>query len=90
MFLILILSYKNLLNGKVSGSILKIMLGVFLIGISWEVFEFSANSYFVKNLFVANRLDSVSDIFFDLSGGLVAILYYLKNIMPSLENKVQL
>ncbi len=90
LFIILLLSYKNLLDGKMSGSILKIILGVLLIGISWEIFEFSANSYFVKNLFVANRLDSVSDIFFDLSGGLVAILYYFKSIVPSSQNKVQL
>lgn len=90
LFLIWLLSYKDLSNEPKVKLIFKILFGVLLIGIGWEVFEFSANNFFARDLFVANPLDSISDIFFDLSGGVVAILYYLKKIMPARVNEVQL
>lgn len=85
---IFILSSKKFLHSSNIALILKILAGVLIIGIAWEIFEFSANTYFVKSLFLANRLDSVSDIFFDLSGGIIAILYYFKNIMPVSQDSV--
>jgi len=66
----------------------KIILGVFLIGVGWEFFEFVFNNYIAKNQF--NTLDTISDIFFDLAGGSFAILYFLKRIMFSKGNAVQL
>lgn len=58
--------------------ILKIGLGVLFIGVSWEIFEILFNNIIAQNQF--NALDSVSDIFFDLSGGLCAILYLWKKL----------
>ena len=51
--------------------ILKIILCVLLVGILWEFFENIVNSYTTQNIF--NVLDTISDILFDLSGGLFSI-----------------
>lgn len=53
--------------------ILKIMLFVLLIGLGWEFYEILFVNILAQNPF--NTLDTISDIFFDLSGGLCAILY---------------
>jgi hypothetical protein len=90
LFLIWFFSYYNLLGQPLLKLILKIMLGALLIGIAWEIFEFAINTYYAREVFVANGVDSVSDIFFDLAGGATAILYYLKKIMHVKENGVQL
>ena len=58
--------------------ILKISLGVLFIGGSWEIFEILFNNIIAQNRF--NVLDTTSDIFFDLSGGLCAILYLWKKL----------
>ena len=54
--------------------ILKIILGVLLISLGWEFFEITVNHLTIKDSF--NVLDTVSDIFFDLAGGVCAILYF--------------
>ncbi len=56
----------------------KILLYVLFIGVGWEVFEALVNNVIAQNSF--NYLDTISDIFFDLSGGAMAILYSLKRI----------
>ena len=53
--------------------VFKIILGVLLIGILWEVFEILVNNSIAQNPF--NVLDTLSDLLFDLFGGLCAILY---------------
>ena len=53
--------------------ILKIILGVLFVGILWEIFELLFNNIVAQNPF--NILDTSSDLFFDISGGLCAILY---------------
>ena len=52
---------------------------VLIIGLGWEMFEISINKFITQKSF--NLVDSVSDIFFDLAGGLFAIFYFLKHIM---------
>lgn len=59
--------------------ILKIVLGVLLISIFWEIFEILVNNIIAQNPFSA--LDTVSDICFDLAGGILAVIYFLKRIM---------
>jgi hypothetical protein len=66
--------------------IFKIILGVLLIGFLWEVFEVVIDEIFSKNSF--NVLDTISDIFLDLSGGCLAVLYFTKKIMPNKENTI--
>jgi hypothetical protein len=53
--------------------VLKIVVGVLLIGVSWEFFEILVNNIFARAPF--NTLDTISDIFFDLAGGTFAIFY---------------
>ncbi len=52
---------------------LKIFLFVLLVGLSWEAFEALIDKNISHNPF--NIFDTASDIFFDLSGGLSAIIY---------------
>lgn len=58
--------------------IFKILLLVLFIGLGWEVFEILVNDVMAQNSF--NFLDTLSDIFFDLSGGLCAMLYLWKKL----------
>ncbi|MBI2627713.1 hypothetical protein HYW72_02150 [Candidatus Nomurabacteria bacterium] len=53
----------------------KILLFVFLVGIGWEVFEILVNDIVAQNSL--DYLDIISDIFFDLFGGLCATLYII-------------
>lgn len=64
---------------KSIGPVFKILLLIFFIGIGWEVFELFFNNYLAQIPF--NALDTASDIFFDLTGGLCAILYLWKKTL---------
>lgn len=68
-------------------TIFKIILGVLLVGIFWEIYEIFVNDYITRNPF--NTRDTISDICLDLAGGLFAILYYTKNIMFPHKNTLQ-
>jgi len=59
--------------------IFKIILGVFFIGILWELFEISIDKTITQNPF--NILDTVSDMCFDLAGGGLSIIYFFKRIV---------
>jgi len=76
LFLIWLLSYKNSSLEINLRLICKIFLGVFFIGIFWELYEVLFNNIIAQIPFDA--LDTIHDIFFDLSGGLCAILYLWK------------
>lgn len=67
-------------------SILKILFIVLLIGIGWEVFEIYIDKFITQNSF--DFLDTISDLLFDLLGGLSAILYFKKRIILLEENTV--
>jgi len=67
--------------------IFQTLLFVLFIGVGWEVFEVLVNDVIAKNPF--NYLDTASDIFFDLSGGTFATLYFLKRIMFARVSEVQ-
>ncbi len=83
------------LNGRKSQFefIVPILFGVLMVGICWEVFELYFVNYVGQNSF--NMTDTVSDIFFDLAGGMLAIVYYIKkhtnniSIVQASLNKVQ-
>jgi|SRR3989344_3070127 len=55
--------------------VLTAFLGVLAIGALWEIFEFSLDTFITYN--PHNLLDTLSDIAFDLTGGLSAALYFL-------------
>jgi hypothetical protein len=67
---------------------LKIIIGVLLIGILWEVFEILVNQVAAQNSL--NFLDIVSDLFFDLAGGIFALFYFIKKDRQTGESNIQL
>ncbi len=52
-------------------SVWVVLLVVFLIGAGWEVFEILVERYITYN--PLNILDSMSDLFFDLAGGILGL-----------------
>ena len=58
---------------------LTVILYVLVIGILWEVFEFYVHNYMGQDPF--NTLDTITDIFLDLLGGVSAVWYFSKRIM---------
>ena len=59
-------------------SIFYLILGVLLIGVLWEIFEIIIDETITGNSF--NTLDTISDIFFDIAGGSLALLYFFKKL----------
>ena len=59
--------------------ILKVLMCVFLIGFFWEIFEILVDKSITQDSF--NILDTTSDMFFDLAGGGLSIIYFLKRIV---------
>jgi hypothetical protein len=55
------------------------LLSVFIIGVLWEGYE-----YFVQvsipGATIGNPLDSLSDLFFDMAGGVAATMYLISHI----------
>ena len=64
----------------------KLILGVLVVGVGWEFFELFFVNYIALNDF--NMVDTLSDICFDLSGGLVALLYCERRILSFNKNTV--
>ncbi|MBP6866324.1 MAG: hypothetical protein KBC12_02145 [Candidatus Pacebacteria bacterium] len=60
-------------------SVGRVILGAFIVGLSWEVFELLLNEQFVQNAY--DLPDTLSDIFFDLSGAFTAVFYVALRIM---------
>lgn len=56
---------------------------VFILGVSWEIFEL----YFVNRVaaYPFDPVDTLSDLFFDLFGGLVSFSYFFKRSMLQLK-----
>lgn len=69
-------------------SIGRVILGVFIIGIAWEVLEFVLNEAIARDAY--DLKDTLSDIFFDLSGAFTAVFYVALRIMRPSESKLQL
>ena len=59
--------------------ILKVLICVLLIGFFWEIFEILVDKSITQDSF--NILDTTSDMFFDLAGGGLSIIYFLKRIV---------
>lgn len=61
------------------GLFVRLILGVFCIGVAWEVFEIVVHIFTDQMPF--NILDTFSDICFDLAGGIFSFLYFFKRIL---------
>ena len=79
--------FRRLIKDLDRQTLWQAFLFVIFIGVSWEAVEFLTNNYIGLEPFSA--LDTVSDIFFDLSGGAAAILYSLHRIGQIKPNRVQ-
>lgn len=80
-------SFSTSLGSISFNTVLKILFGVLAIGIAWEIFELYFINHIASNPF--DLRDTISDIFFDLSGGIFAILYFFYKIMPNSQNRVK-
>jgi len=58
--------------------VLKVFLSVLLIGVLWELFEIVFYQIIAQSPFHA--LDTIHDIFFDLAGGVFAIIFFFKKL----------
>ncbi|MEK7588709.1 MAG: hypothetical protein AAB438_02730 [Patescibacteria group bacterium] len=64
--------------------VFKIIIGVLIIGIFWELFEIGVNDILAKSPF--DMVDTVSDLFFDISGGFASMIYFFTRIMRIVPN----
>jgi hypothetical protein len=53
------------------------IVSVFVIGFLWEIYEYVVQGF--TGVILANPLDSISDLFFDVAGGLY--VFYNTNIL---------
>lgn len=67
-------------------AVVKIMIGVLVVGIGWEVFELIFVNVVAQNPFLT--LDSLSDVCFDIAGGLAAIFFSFSKITKFSETTV--
>lgn len=67
-------------------SVIRFVLFVFAIGFAWELYEFGVARITFGDL--GTPLDSVSDLFFDIAGGLLAYILVLRNIWANKNNNI--
>ena len=63
-------------SGLSLNTVILVFMLVLMIGLFWEIFELLNDHFFQLNQ--QNTLDTVSDLFFDMSGGLAAVVYFFK------------
>jgi hypothetical protein len=68
-------------------SVGRVILGAFIVGLAWEVLELLLNEQFVQNAY--DLPDTLSDIFFDLSGAFTAVFYVALRIMHISESRLK-
>lgn len=66
-------------NNKYIKYLLKTFFVVLFIGIGWEIFEILIDKNITGDS--VNILDTLSDIFFDMSGGLFASFYFFRKVI---------
>ncbi|MFN4181548.1 MAG: hypothetical protein ACK4FA_02540 [Candidatus Paceibacteria bacterium] len=65
----------------------RVLLGAFIVGMAWEVLELVLNEQFIRDTY--DLRDTISDLFFDLSGTFAAMFYAMLRIMNIGQNKLQ-
>ena len=76
MWLALLMLWLLLWENAQKNLISQAILGVFIIGLGWEFYEYWINQWVAQGPF--SFLDSISDLFFDLAGGLTVLSLYAK------------
>ncbi len=67
-------------------TVAKVLAGVVLVGIGWEIFELMFVNYVAQNSF--DVVDTTMDLVLDILGGLSAVLYFHKKIINSSKNTI--
>jgi hypothetical protein len=60
--------------------VLHILLAVLIIGVGWEVFEYVFNNVIAGQIW--NMLDTLSDICFDMAGGVMGLFIIKDSLKP--------
>ena len=68
----------------VPGVLLAAILGTIVVGLGWEVFEYSAGITF--NTVGNHALDTVKDLVMDILGGYAAYLYFIAQKFHKVRN----
>ena len=61
---------------------IKVILGVIIVGIGWELFEFGVDEIILKNP-LNTDVDTFSDLLCDTIGGILGFIYYFRNSFKS-------
>jgi hypothetical protein len=73
---LLVYIFYNKISTKQNIPVGQLLLAVFFIGFSWEIYEQLVSVLISHNPQI--YIDSISDIFFDLAGGVFGLLYIMK------------
>jgi len=79
LFISLVLLWLNYFRGLLGSfskkkAILIAILGTLVIGLLWEIFEFSLDTFITEKSW--DMADTLSDLFFDLLGAGIGTIYY--------------
>ncbi|KKU68734.1 MAG: hypothetical protein UX89_C0002G0059 [Parcubacteria group bacterium GW2011_GWA2_47_16] len=74
----------NVIGRIVPGVLLAAILGTIVVGLGWEVFEYSAGITF--NTVGNHALDTVKDLVMDILGGYAAYLYFIAQKFHKVRN----
>ena len=66
----------DIFNSTFKKQLLYIFFFTLVVGIGWEIYEIMINNLIAQNPF--NTLDTISDLCFDVSGGMMATFFFLK------------
>lgn len=64
------------LESPVGRSIIKVAFIVFIIGLGWEFFEYGVQ-FLIKGVHLADPIDSVGDLIFDVVGGIIGTFFVI-------------
>jgi len=84
--------YREILEGNFLISLILCLGFVSLVGVLWELFEFSLDHFILaKNsiLIQGDLTDTIKDLFMDLAGGFTIVFFYKTKLerTPSFSNK---
>jgi hypothetical protein len=72
------LFFKKLLVLDTRDSLVAVLLGVLIVGLGWEFFEYTVQAFSKGSLQIANLPDSIKDMAMDMVGGSFASIFVLK------------
>jgi hypothetical protein len=74
------LFFKKLLLLDTRDSLVVVLLGVLIVGLGWEFFEYIVQALSRGGLQIANIPDSIKDMVMDMTGGGLASIFVLRTL----------